>query len=94
MQITADVFGLPAVRPHTYEVSALGAAMDASVGLDLHPDFESAAKEMTRSGELFEPNLRTHEIYDGLYVRVYKQMYKRLKPMYQAIREITGYPPA
>ncbi|MBN1579136.1 MAG: FGGY-family carbohydrate kinase [Anaerolineae bacterium] len=93
MQITADVFGLPAVRPHTYEVSALGAAMDAAVGLDLHPDFEAAAKEMTRSGEVFEPNQRTHQIYEGLYTRVYRQMYKRLKPMYQEIREITGYPP-
>ncbi|MBN1937538.1 MAG: FGGY-family carbohydrate kinase [Anaerolineae bacterium] len=92
MQLTADVFGLPAMRPHTYEVSGLGAAMDAAVGLKLHPDFATAAGEMTRTGEVFEPNPRTREIYDGLYQRVYKQMYKKLRSLYQDIREITGYP--
>jgi sugar (pentulose or hexulose) kinase len=33
MQITADVFNLPAERPHLYETSGLGAAMIAAVGL-------------------------------------------------------------
>ena len=32
MQLTADIFGLPTARPHIYETSALGAAMDAAVG--------------------------------------------------------------
>ena len=36
LQITADIFDLPAERPHTYETSALGAAIDAAVGLKLH----------------------------------------------------------
>ena len=39
MQITADIFGLPTTRPHLYEASGLGAAIDAAVGLGLHPDF-------------------------------------------------------
>src|SRR5205814_1703973 len=38
MQITADVFGLPASRPHVYEASGLGAAIDAAVGVGIHPD--------------------------------------------------------
>ncbi len=42
LQLTADVFGLPASRPHVYEASGLGAAMDAAVGLRLHPDFPTA----------------------------------------------------
>ena len=92
MQITADVFGLPASRPHTFEASGLGAAIDAAVGLGLHPDFDSAVREMTRVGDVFEPNPRTREIYDKLYHRVYKRMYSRLRSLYQEIREITGYP--
>jgi sugar (pentulose or hexulose) kinase len=92
MQITADVFGLPAFRAHTYEASGLGAAIDAAVGLKLHPDFETAVREMTRVGDVFEPNSRTHEIYDALYHRVYKRMYSKLRPLYQEIRDITGYP--
>jgi sugar (pentulose or hexulose) kinase len=92
MQITADVFGLPAARVHTYEASGLGAAIDAAVGLGLQPDFASAVSEMTHVGEVFEPNPRTRELYDQLYNKVYKQMYRRLGPLYRQIRDITGYP--
>ncbi|MCL7453868.1 MAG: FGGY-family carbohydrate kinase [Anaerolineae bacterium] len=92
LQITADIFGLPTARPHTYEASGLGAAIDAAVGLGLHPDFGTAVKEMTRLGEVFEPNPENRAVYDGLYNRVYKQMYRRLKPLYEEIRDITGYP--
>ena len=92
MQITADVFGLPASRPHTYEASGLGAAIDVAVGLGLHPDFETAVAGMTRLGETFEPNPAAHAIYNALYRRVYKRMYPQLKPLYEEIREITGYP--
>jgi sugar (pentulose or hexulose) kinase len=93
MQITADVFGLPALRPHTFEASGLGAAIDAAVGLGLHPSFDAAVREMTRVGDVFEPNPRTREIYDELYHRVYTRMYSRLRSLYHDIREITGYPP-
>lgn len=92
MQLTADIFGLPTARPHIYETSALGAAIDAAVGLGLHPDFETAVREMTRLGRVFEPDPGRHRLYDELYHRVYQQMYRRLKPLYDEIREITGYP--
>ncbi|PKN86075.1 MAG: carbohydrate kinase [Chloroflexi bacterium HGW-Chloroflexi-8] len=93
MQITADVFGLPVSRPHVYEASGLGAAIDAAVGSNMYADFDSAIKEMTRTSTTFEPNMQTHKIYDDLYHQVYQPMYKRLKPLYENIRDITGYPP-
>ena len=92
MQITADIFGLPTARPHIYETSGLGAAIDAAVGLKIHPDFDTAVKAMTRVSHVFNPNPHNHAIYDGLYNRVYKRLYSRLKPLYEEIREITGYP--
>jgi sugar (pentulose or hexulose) kinase len=92
MQITADIFGLPAARPHIYETSGLGAAIDAAVGLGLHADFPSAVQAMTRLGDLFQPDPQRVKIYDELYQRVYQQMYRRLKPLYKEIRAITGYP--
>jgi len=93
MQITADIFGLPAARPHLYETSGLGAAIDAAVGLKLYPDFASAVSGMTRIGRVFEPNPAAQKIYAALYEQVYKEMYGRLRPLYDRIRAITGYPP-
>ena len=89
MQLTADIFGLPTARPHVYEASGLGAAMDAAVGLGLHPDFETAVREMTHLGRTFEPDPAAHAIYDGLYRQVYLEMYPRLRPLYETIRRLT-----
>ncbi len=88
MQITADIFGLPVTRPHVYEASGLGAAIDVAVGLNLHPDFSSAVNDMTHLGDTFEPNLQRHQLYRNLYEKVYKKMYKRLQPLYNEIRDI------
>lgn len=90
MQITADIFGLPVTRPHVYEASGLGAAIDVAVGLGLHPDFDQAVSEMTHLGDTFEPDPRRHKIYTDLYERVYQHMYKRLQPLYNEIREIVA----
>jgi sugar (pentulose or hexulose) kinase len=92
MQITADVFGLPAARPHVYETSGLGAAVVAAVGLGLHAEFAAAIAAMTRVGRVFAPDPAAHAIYDGLYARAYQPMYGRLRPLYEAIRDVTGYP--
>ncbi|WP_250658743.1 FGGY-family carbohydrate kinase [Alkalimarinus coralli] len=92
MQLTADIFGIPAERPHTYETSGLGAAIDVAVGLGIYPDFDTAINKMTRVGRVFEPDPETAEKYDRLYKEVYLQMYKQLQPLYRSIRDITGYP--
>ena len=92
MRLTADIFGLPAARPHVYEASGLGAAIDAAVGLGLHPDFGTAVREMTHVRDTFDPDPNTHKIYNELYNKVYQKMYKKLRPLYESIREITGYP--
>ena len=90
MQLTADLFGLATSRPHVYEASGLGAAIDAAVGLKLQPDFETAVKEMTHLGQTFEPDRSAQAIYDELYHTVYRKMYDRLKPLYEAIRRVTN----
>ncbi len=90
MQITADIFGLPTARPHVYEASGLGAAIDAAVGLGLHPDFASAVSAMTHKGQIFEPDHMTNHIYDELYQKVYLRMYQQLKPLYEELFSITG----
>ncbi|MGD8764167.1 MAG: FGGY-family carbohydrate kinase, partial [Desulfobacteraceae bacterium] len=92
LQLTADVFGLPTAKPHLYETSGLGAAIDAAVGTGLHKDFETAVQAMTHVGEVCEPDQKNVDLYDALYHDVYRKLYKRLKPLYERIRKITGYP--
>ncbi|MFO7995503.1 MAG: FGGY-family carbohydrate kinase [Marinobacter sp.] len=92
MQLTADLFGLPAERAHTYETSGLGAAIDAAVGLGLHPDFQTAVTAMTRVGDVFHPREESRLLYERLYREVYLKMYPQLQPLYRKIRDITGYP--
>jgi sugar (pentulose or hexulose) kinase len=92
MQLTADIFGLPTARPHIYETSGLGAAIDAAVGLGCYPDFPTAIRAMTRIGKVFHPIAENQLMYDALYKRVYRKMYGQLQGLYRDIQQITGYP--
>lgn len=92
LQMTADIFNLPVEKPHTFETSALGAAINCAVGLKLYSNFEEAISNMCRVSEVFNPIPENRDIYHDLYNRVYSKMYNRLKPLYQDIREITNYP--
>lgn len=92
LKLTADIFGLPVIKPHTYETSGLGAAIDAAVGMGYYKEFSAAVRAMTHTGALFEPDFQNHRFYESLYRQVYQKMYRRLKPLYEKIKEITGYP--
>jgi sugar (pentulose or hexulose) kinase len=83
---------MPAVRPHLYEASGLGAAIVAAVGLGLHSNFESAVRAMAHIGRVYEPQADNHSLYDALYERVYKRLYRGVRPLYNEISRITGYP--
>lgn len=91
MQITADIFGLPTSRPHLYEASGLGAAIDAAVGLNMHPNFTTAVQEMTHLGEVFSPDSGNHNLYNSLFENIYKQMYARLQPLYEQLYRLTDH---
>ena len=92
MQICADVFNMPAERPRTHETSAVGAAIDAAVGLGVYADFPKAVAAMTGTGAVFTPIPANVETYAALYERVYRRMEKRLLPLFEETRAITGYP--
>lgn len=91
-RISADVFNLPIVRGKTHETSGLGAAMITAVGTGIHPAFETAVSKMAQYGQTFEPDPENTAIYEKLYNRVYRGIYKRLGPLYDEIRDITGFP--
>jgi len=92
LQVTADVFNLPVVRPHTHETSVVGAAIVAAVGMGAYPDFQSAVAAMTHVERVVTPIPENAALYAELYERVYLKMYDRLVPLFKDIQEITGYP--
>jgi len=92
MQITADVFGLPAMRMHTSNLAALGAAIDAAVALGVHKSFPEAVARMVRVKSTFQPVSENVRIYDRLFREVYVRMYPALSPLHNRIAEITNYP--
>ncbi|MBU1079906.1 MAG: carbohydrate kinase, partial [Spirochaetes bacterium] len=91
-QISADVFDLPIARGETFEASGLGAAMCAAAGLGWYPGVAEASVAMSSRARAFEPDPKNARLYGELYGRVYKKMYKALSPLYESIRDITGYP--
>ena len=88
MQILANVVGLPAVRLHTAEAAALGAAIDAAVGAGLHADLPAATAAMARRGQRFDPATEDAALYDRLHRQVYQPMYGRLAPLYAGLARI------
>lgn len=91
-KISADVLGRAIGRGATHEASALGAAMCAAAGLGWYPGVAEAAAAMSKVGRSFEPDPGNAALYDALYRRVYRKMYRALGPIYESIRDITGYP--
>ncbi len=90
--ITADIFNLPLLKGATHETAGLGAAIVTAVGLGMYPSFDSAIQSMVKYRRTFEPNPQNAAIYRELYHRVYRKIYPALQPLYEQIREITGYP--
>lgn len=91
-RISADVLNLPLVRGKTFETSGLGAAIVTAVGIGAHDSFANAIGRMVHYDTVFEPRAENVKIYRELFHRVYKKMYPVLSPLYEEIRDITGYP--
>lgn len=87
-QITANMFGMPAVRTQTTEVSGIGAAVAAFVGLGEFADFSEAVSHMVRTEKVFQPDLEEHRIYSKIFNDVFSKVNDRLTPLYMRQREI------
>lgn len=90
--ITADIFNRPMVKVQTHETSGLGAAIVTAAGLGVYSSVQAAAAAMIKPQVVFEPDPDHVDIYRNLYDRVYKKMFTALNPLYEDIRDITGYP--
>lgn len=87
-QITADMFGIPTIRTQTYEVTGMGCAMAAFVGLGVFRNYEEAVESMVRYKDVFKPDMKQHRIYERLYGEVFKNIYGKLSGLYEKLYEI------
>ena len=89
-QITADIFGIPVKKVHTFETSSLGAAMSGFIAANVYKDAEEAKQNMVHYEEVFTPIKENHEKYNYLFNNIYVKTYYRLKPLSKKLREFTG----
>ena len=85
-QITADIMGKSVTRVQTFETSSLGAAISCFLALKEFSSPEEAVKNMVHVTKTFEPDAKTHKLYDYLYENAYEEMYPNLKGIYKNIK--------
>ncbi len=69
----SDALGVPVVLPAEPDAVLLGAAMVGATAAGLHDSLDSAMTEMTRVGEVIEPDRSVAEYHDAKYA-VYRRM--------------------
>lgn len=80
LRILADVTGRELRRASTIEAAALGAGILAAAASGLHPDVTAAAAAMVQLAPgAVRPEATHREPYDGLYERVYRQLFPALQ---------------
>ena len=78
LQLKADIFGVPFVRPRVTEASLLGAAILAgiAVGIFRHP--AEAVGRFVKADRVFEPDPLRHQVYQQK-LQAYRELFPLLK---------------
>jgi len=74
IQVCANIFGKPFIRPCVTEAGALGAAIMAGVGCGVFSSYQEGVDAMVRIERTFEPDVRQQQIYQSRY-ESYRQMW-------------------
>lgn len=76
-KIKADVIGVKIEVPRIRDAAALGSAILGGVAAEVYSDPRSAALEVVKVDEIYEPDPLTHKIYERIYedyMRVYSKL--------------------
>ena len=77
LQIKADIFGVPFMRPLVAEAGLSGAAMLAGIGTGVFENAQQAIERFVKPGVVYEPDARRYEIYRerlALYAELFPLM--------------------
>ena len=88
MQLTADIFNLPATRLSNTEVCAAGAAINAGIWAGIYKDYEDGVACMMREHKTFYPIPQNVEIYERIYHDIYKKIYMKNKDLFKELGEL------
>lgn len=78
VQLKADVFGVPFVRPRITEASVLGAAMLAGIAAGVYRDAGEAVSHFVKTDRVFEPDPVRHKIYQQK-LESYRELFPLLR---------------
>jgi xylulokinase len=84
LQIRADIFGIPIIRPRITEAGMLGAAMLAGIATGVFGSAREAVELFVCDDRIFEPDAARHEFYRHKHA-LYQQLYPALKPLLQKL---------
>ncbi len=88
MQITADIFGVPATRASYHETGSLGAAMCAAIGAGAFANQEEAVQMLQGNTQTFVPNAKNQALYEELYQKVFRKLYPVLLPTFETMEQL------
>ncbi|MGE4488205.1 MAG: L-fuculokinase [Kiritimatiellales bacterium] len=80
LQVRADIFGIPIIRPRITEAGLLGTAMLAGIATGVFNNAIEAAELYVHDDRIFEPDAERHAIYREKQA-LYERLYPSLKPI-------------
>jgi sugar (pentulose or hexulose) kinase len=87
-RIMVDITDRPVIRAEAAEASSLGAGIAAAVGIGWYGSFAEAAKAMTRTGAVFQPDPTLADFHDEL-LALYADLYPRLRDLFPRLARLT-----
>jgi xylulokinase len=88
-QIIADMTGAKVTRASTTEATNLGAGILAAYAAGWYGSVRTAADAMTATERSFEPNSKTHRIYERLYREVYVGLFPAIQQYIDRLTALT-----
>ncbi len=80
LQIKADIFGVPFIRPNMTEAGVLGAAILAGLGTGIYATANEAVAQVVSRDRVFEPDAGRHAIYVER-AALYRQLFPAISPL-------------
>jgi len=88
LQLKADITGLPVEITGNPEVTLLGAAILAGIGVGLYRDHHEAMSRIELRTECVAPNLRLHSDYQDHFTKVYAPLPAALQSIYKEASDL------